>query len=146
MEYICRKLSINDINIVMDMNKNYREDFICHDNALAFLKNHYNWIFAAIYDNVIIGFAYGYELNRLNDIGNMLYIHEVGVMEQYQRQGIGYRMMTELKDACKEKKICRYFLSTYQNNVGANALYRKLGGECSLESNGSDTSYYFQIK
>jgi ribosomal protein S18 acetylase RimI-like enzyme len=130
----------------MDMNKNYREGFICYDNAYKFLENPNNWIFAAICDKMIIGFAYGYELNRLNDIGNMIYVHEVGVMEQYQRQGIGYRMMSELKDACREKKICRYFLSTYQNNVGANALYRKLGGECSFESNGNDRNYFIQTK
>jgi len=39
IEYICRRLTENDIKMVMDMNVNYRENFICHDNALQFLKN-----------------------------------------------------------------------------------------------------------
>lgn len=146
IEYTCRRLTENDINMVMDMNKNFREGFICYDNALIFLRNPNNWIYAAVANDVIIGFAYGYELNRLNNIGNMLYIHEVSVIEEYQKQGIGYRLMTELKAECKSKNICRYFLSTYQNNVGANALYKKLGGVVSEESQGNDTVYIFFVK
>ena len=146
MEYSCQKLTLKDIGMVMDMNRNYREGFICYESALTFLKNEKNWIFAAVLDNVIIGFAYGYELNRLDHAGNMLYIHEVGVMERYQRQGVGYKMMTELKLACKNRNICRYFLSAYQNNAGANALYKKLGGVVSEESKGNDTDYIFFTK
>lgn len=143
MEYICRKLMQKDIEMVMDMNKHYREGFICYDSAVKFLQDEKNWIFAAVCEGVIIGFAYGYELNRLDHYGNMLYIHEVGVMEQYQRQGVGYKMMTELKLACKSRNICRYFLSAYQNNIGANALYKKLGGVVSEVSKGNDTDYIF---
>ncbi len=72
IEYTCRRLTENDINMVMDINKNFREGFICYDNAFIFLRNPSNWIYAAVANNVILGFAYGYELNRLNDIGNML--------------------------------------------------------------------------
>lgn len=146
MDYICRKLDIDDLDRVMDMNRNYREGFICRENAAEFLKNPRNWLFAAVYEGVIIGFAYGYELNRLDGKGNMIYINEVGVMDQYRRQGIGFRMMSELKAACKEKKICRYFLTAYQNNEGANALYKKLGGEVPAESGGNDVVYHFRIK
>ena len=145
MEYICRKLNVGDIAMVMDMNKNYRENFICYDNAMQFLQNEQHWMFSAIHNNTIIGFAYGYELQRLDSIGNMLYIHEVGVMKDYQKQGVGYRLLTELKDCCREKNICRYFLSTYQNNEPANALYKKLNGTVSAESNGNDTNYFFKV-
>lgn len=132
--------------MVMEMNRNYREGFICFESAKRFLDNPMNWIYAAVSGDTIIGFAYGYELNRLNDEGNMLYIHEISVMDAYQRQGVGFRLMTELKQVCRKKKICRYFLSAYQNNAGANALYRKLGGEVSAESGGDDVCYYFQTK
>lgn len=146
IDYICRRLTTKDMKMLMDMNTNFRENLICYNNALIFLNNPNNWIFAAIYNDTIIGFAYGYELNRLNNIGNMLYMHEVGIMEEYQRKGIGFRMMSELKEECKGKNICRIFLSTYQNNVGANALYKKLGGAVSDESQGNDRSYIFFIK
>lgn len=146
MEYSCRKLGVQDLELVMGMNRDFREGFICQENALQFLVNPDNWLYAAVSEGRIIGFAYGYELRRLDSQGNMLYIHEVGVMEQYQRQGVGYRMMSELKSACREKGICKYFLSANQNNAGANALYQKLGGTVSSESLGKDTSYYFATK
>ena len=56
--------------------------------------NSMNWIFAGVVANQILGSAYGYELNRLDNKGNMLYIHEMGVLPQYQRQGIGHQMLT----------------------------------------------------
>lgn len=146
MEYICRKLDIQDVDTIMRMNQDFREGFLCRESVLKFLTNPENWFYAAILQNRIIGFAYGYELRRLDSQGNMLYIHEVGVMEEYQRQGVGYRMMSELKNVCRKKGICRYFLSAYQHNAGANALYKKLGGTVSSESLGKDTNYYFETK
>lgn len=146
MDYACRKLNPEDLDLALTMNRNFREGFLCRESARRFLENPLNWLFAAIKDETIIGFAYGYELNRLDDKGNMLYINEVGVAEPYQRQGVGYRLMTELKALCQERGLCKYFLSTYQNNTGANALYKKLGGQTSAESKGNDTMYYFQTK
>lgn len=146
IDCVYRKLYPEDIRLVVDMNLNYREGFICRKNAELFLQNPANWIFAAVDGKKIIGFAYGYELNRLNDIGNMLYIHEVGVMKKNQRQGVGFSLMTELMKVSKTKGICRLFLSAHQNNIGANALYKKLGGEVSPDSKGNDTCYHFQIK
>lgn len=94
----------------------------------------------------MIGFAYGYQLRRLNDIGDMLYIHEVGVREDRQRQGIGYALLTALKGECRNHGLCRFFLITSENNEGANALYRKAGGELSKDSGGSDVGWLFQTK
>ena len=140
-----RRLTVDHLEMVLEMNRNFREGFIEEDSAQRFLKDPQNWIFAAIHEDSVIGFAYGYELNRLDRKQNMLYIHEVGVMEAYQRKGVGYKMMCELLQECKRQNICKCFLTTYQNNVGANALYRKLGGLVPEESQGNDTVYYFPI-
>jgi ribosomal protein S18 acetylase RimI-like enzyme len=110
------------------------------------LSNPANWLFAAVGDGAVIGFAYGYELGRLDGNGRMLYIHEVGVTEPCRRQGVGCRLMTELKAACKKAGIAKYFLSAYQSNAAANALYRKLGCEVSAESGGNDTMYYLKTE
>lgn len=79
MDYVCRKLTVDDIDIdmVMDMNKNYRE-FINQDCAIEFLEDDRTRLWAAIMDDMVIGFVYGYQLNRLN-MGQrgrkMFYIH-----------------------------------------------------------------------
>ncbi|OZV10485.1 hypothetical protein CIW83_20135 [Tissierella sp. P1] len=107
-----RKLGLSDLDIVLQMEKDFRNGFIDGENARQFLLNPNNWIFACVQEGKIIGFAYGYELNRLDSKGNMLYIHEVGVLPEYQRQGIGFQMLTDIKNLCKLMGICRFFLFT----------------------------------
>ena len=143
--YTCRRLDEKDIESVLAMNRDYREDFICREQALAFLQDEDCWMFAALLGETVIGFAYGYALRRLDKKGKMLYIHEVGVMERFWRQGVGYAMMGALREACREEGFCRFFLTAYQDNEGANALYRKLGGQVSEESQGKDTVYHFPV-
>jgi ribosomal protein S18 acetylase RimI-like enzyme len=146
MELVYRKLTVRDIDMVMKMNDSFREGFACYANAVEFLSNPNNWLFAAVEGETIVGFAYGYELSRLNDAGNMLYIHEVGVMEAYQRRGVGTGLMTALKAACAAQGMSKCFLSAYQSNAGANALYRKVGGQVSEASGGDDVNYYFSLQ
>ena len=141
----CRRLTIDDMELILRMNQTFREGMICCKNAEVFLKNPRNWLYAAVCTEEIVGFAYGYALERLDSKGNMLYINEVGVAESFQRQGIGFHMMECLMQCCREEGITRCFLAAHQNNPGANALYRKLGGEVSPDSLGQDTCYYFRL-
>lgn len=135
--FTCRRLAEADIEAVMAMNRDYREQ------ALSFLRDKRCWLFAALSGDTVIGFAYGYQLPRLDKKGDMLYLHEVGVMGRFQRQGVGTAMLQALRAACREEGLCRFFLCAYQDNAGANALYRKLGGQVSEESQGRDTVYHF---
>ena len=79
-------------------------------------------------NNCILGFAYGYELNRLDKQGNMLYIHSVDVAPEYQRKGIAKGIFKVLKKICSERDICRIFLITEKSNIPANNLYKTTGG------------------
>ena len=54
---IYRKLSIEDIELVVEMNQNFREGFIEREYAERFLMNPENWLFAAVdNDKIIIEF------------------------------------------------------------------------------------------
>ena len=137
-----RKLTLSDLPLVLKMETDFRTGFISEENARQFFSNPINWMFACIQNDQIIGFAYGYELNRLNDEGNMLYIHEIGVLEQYCRQGIGHDLMTGIKSLCKSMGICRFFLFTQKSNVGACSLYDSIGGKAVHKD---DVTYFFNI-
>ncbi|HKM35365.1 MAG TPA: hypothetical protein VJY54_11560 [Lachnospiraceae bacterium] len=58
---VFRKLCVSDLKMVMQMDEDFRKDFVCEENVRTFLSNPMNWIFACIENNRIIGFAYGYE-------------------------------------------------------------------------------------
>lgn len=138
-----RKLHLSDLELVLQMNKDFRDGFIFKETARKFLSNPMNWIFACIQDKRIIGFAYGYELNRLDNKGNMLYIHEVGVLPEYQGQGIGFQILTDIKNICKFTGICRFFLFTQKHNIAACNLYEKAGGKKTSEAFDDDVAYFF---
>ena len=123
-----RRLSISDLSMVLEMNRHFRDGFVCEENAREFLQNRTNWLFACIENGRIIGFSYGYELTRLNEIGSMLYIHEVGVLPEFWRQGIGKTMLSHLKTLCELEGFCRFFLIAQKSNIPACALYRSAGG------------------
>ena len=137
---VFRKLSISDLRLVLGMENRFRKNFVCEENARLFLSNPANWIFACVENDQIIGFAYGYELNRLDGFGNMLYIHEVGVLPEYHRQGIGRQMLDGIKALCKVSGVCRIFLFTQRTNLAACALYESAGGK---PAHDDDVTYFF---
>lgn len=138
-----RKLQLSDLELVLQMENNFRSNFIVKENARQFLSNPMNWVFACIQEEKIVGFAYGYELNRLDNKGDMLYIHEVGVLPQYHRQGIGFEILTGIKKLCKLTGICKFFLFTQKHNIAACALYEKAGGEKTKDAFDDDVTYFF---
>ena len=137
-----RRLTVDDLSAVLEMNHTFRDGFITAEGATVFLADDRNWLWAGIAEERIIAFAYGYELNRL-DGRCMLYLHEVGVADPHQRQGIGTMMLEALKEACRTLGFHRIFLITSQDNAAANALYRKCGGAVSCDSGGHDVTYMF---
>lgn len=137
-----RRMTANDLASVLEMNHTFRPDFVTEAGAAAFLADARNWLWAGVSEERIVAFAYGYALDRL-DGRRMLYLHEVGVAEAHQRQGIGTAMLQALKDECREQGFHRIFLITHRCNTAANALYRKCGGEVSCDSGGNDTTYMF---
>ena len=141
-----RRLTEADFPKILRMNQDFRQGFADPEATQRFLQNPANWFFAALWEETVIGFAYGYALPRLNGSKNMLYLHEVGVAQRYQRQGIGMQMMCALQNICAKSNIGKIFLFTDSRNAPANALYRKLGGEVSSSSGGNDTAYFFPIQ
>lgn len=142
-EKIYKKLNLSDLNIVLSMENDFRSNFIAEENAKQFLNNPMNWLFACIEDDQIIGFAYGYELSRLDSKGNMLYIHEIGVLPRCHRQGIGRTLIEKLRETTAHLGICRFFLSTQKSNLPACALYETCGGQKNPNQLDDDVLYYF---
>ena len=140
-----RRLTISDLPLILKMNDSFRSGLINEENTKQFLLNPMNWFFACIHGDQIIGFAQGYELNRLDERGNMMYVHEIGVLPQYQRQGIGFQMLSALKDMCKAKCLCKFFLFTQKTNTAACRLYEKAGGKKMIDTDNGDVDigYFF---
>ena len=59
-----RKLCIDDLSSVLQMNLSFRAGFIDSTAAKAFLSEESNWLFAAIEEGNIIGFVI---INKINN-------------------------------------------------------------------------------
>ena len=144
-EKFFRKLGIADLQMLVNTKKDAEALAIWEideESARLFLSNPMNCFFACIDvdNNKIIGYACGYELNRLDNAGNMLYIHGVGVHADYRRQGVGKQLMEGIKQLCKLNGICKIFLDTQKTNSAARALYESVGGKANRDDS---VSYFF---
>jgi len=140
---VFRRLHIADLPLVLQMNQDFDDMWrLREENVRLFLSQPHNWLYACIEGGHILGYACGYELNRLDDAGNMLYTHGVGVLPEYHRQGIGRRMLSDIKTMCRLSGICRFFLFTHHSNQAACGLYRALGGETDWKGD-DDVSFFF---
>ena len=141
-----RRLTEADLPKIMRMNQDFRQGFADPEATQRFLQNPANWFFAALWEETVIGFAYGYALPRLtNGSKNMLYLHEVGVAQRYQRQGIGMQMMCALQNICAKKQ--------YRQNISLHRFAQR-SCQCALSKTwrsilffgGKDTAYFFPIQ
>lgn len=73
----------------------------------------------------------------------MLYIHEIGVLPQYQRQGIGLQILNDIKNICRLTGICKFFLIKQKHNIAACSFCGKAGGEKLNNAEYYDVVYFF---
>ena len=81
-----RRLKGAELEKILQINVDFRSGFADRGAARRFLETEHCWLYAALREDAVIGFAYGYELSSLDGKADMLYIHEVGVAEPEQRR------------------------------------------------------------
>jgi ribosomal protein S18 acetylase RimI-like enzyme len=77
---------------------------------------------------------------------------DVGVLQEYQKKGLGKRLMDALHDFAKERNLGQIRLTCMAHNRGAMALYERLHyqiegrGECKLYGSGKLVEEYYLKK
>ncbi len=100
-----------------------------------FLSKETNYLIAAYVDEVFAGFLYAYELDRIEQQRPMMFFYSIDVLNQYRRQGIGKRLIEELKHICAERNVSKMYVLTDEANVAAMRLYQSTGGKRVLPDN-----------
>ncbi len=91
-------------------------------------------IFGAEVDGRVVGWM----TLGMESWNNRLRIHEILVLEEYRRKGIGKLLLNKAKQIARQKNCRAIVLETQTNNVGAIAFYKKQG----FEFNGCDITAY----
>ncbi|WP_259769373.1 GNAT family N-acetyltransferase [Lactococcus cremoris] len=87
--------------------------------------SHFDFLIGADVEGKFVGFLSAKRGNA-NRIRNTAYV-VVGIIEEFQHQGIGAQFFAELDRWAKEKEIKRLELTVMINNYAAIALFQKQG-------------------
>jgi ribosomal protein S18 acetylase RimI-like enzyme len=95
----------------------------------AFLSEKENYILAAYSEGELAGFLIGYELKRLETSQPMMLLYTIDVLPEYQRKGVGKKLVNDLKRLCTRRGALKMFVITNESNQPAMALYSSTGGK-----------------
>lgn len=121
-----------------------------HYPTLEFVRNDIEkqCMFKAVYEGRIIGSAYfgDYEerevLQCFGAAEGLGEFGRVGVIKEFHRMGVAERLLRSLLESAPERGFDRVALLVGRRNLGAAALYEKLGFERVGESELYDTEWY----
>jgi aminoglycoside 3-N-acetyltransferase I len=99
------------------------------DNIGKLLNNSSFVCFAAHIGDRIVGGLTAYELEMYDREGSSMYIYDLAVSREYQRSGIGSRLVGEIMAYCKAKQIHDLFVHADAADRHAVEFYKKVGGE-----------------
>jgi len=139
-DVLFERLTENDIYLLRNVVEADGKEFF-PQQILNFLTDNKVYAFGAKLNNIIIGAIYAYSLTRV-DNEPMLYIHDVGILPEYQNSGIGSRFIKYVIDYAKENGFSKCFLITEKKNSRACRIYEKAGGR---SENEDDIVYNFRF-
>ncbi|MBT5827289.1 MAG: GNAT family N-acetyltransferase [Alphaproteobacteria bacterium] len=130
------KISFIEIKSNQDIGKTYevmkqlrnnlnKNDYISNINTMRAHQKSYTLIGAFLENQYIaaVGFSYDCRLS----VGNMIYIEDLVVDENYQNLGIGKELMGYVEMVAKKKNIKTLVLDSAVHRKAAHKLYNKLG-------------------
>ncbi|MBO0992965.1 GNAT family N-acetyltransferase [Bacillus sp. SD088] len=85
--------------------------------------------FVAYIDQKIVGGITAYELEMYDQEGSSMYIYDLAISKEHQRNGIGSKLVNEIMDYCRSNGIKDMFVQADGVDQHAIQFYKKIGGE-----------------
>lgn len=89
-------------------------------------------------DNKIVAGLTAHDLPSTYFESNEVYVYDLAVTKEHQRNGIGKQLLAELAKICKTKGESEFFLQADFDDINAIEFYRSCGG---MEENVIHFSY-----
>jgi ribosomal protein S18 acetylase RimI-like enzyme len=100
---------------------------IVTEHTARFLASAEHEMAVALAGDLVVGMASGVAYYH-PDKAPQFWINEVGVGDDWLRQGIATKLITAILKRARERGCVYHWLGTETDNLAARALYRKLGG------------------
>lgn len=135
MSIIYKKLGNQDIDHLNGLIKLYDDVFEMSDHTVLssgylqnLLLNESIIFFTAILDNLVIGGLTAHILPSTYFQSSEVYIYDLAVKTQYQREGIGRKLIETLKEYCITLGMKEIFVQADLEDQHAIDFYKAIGG------------------
>ncbi|MFU8786368.1 MAG: GNAT family N-acetyltransferase [Candidatus Izemoplasmataceae bacterium] len=131
------KVDINNL----DYAQQARKLFFNSDNGALnekFFEKKDNIMVVGILDKQVIAMVYGYRLERFSSKSHQLFIYSIDVLEKYQGQGYGKKILDAFLEPYYKGECSNAFVFTHENNINALKLYQSLGAKIINSEEGHD--------
>jgi len=129
------RLTVNDLEDLIGLIKLYEHVFEMKQFTYPsptylerMLKKENTIFMVAKYEDHIIGGLTAHELASAYSEANEVYVYDLAVHPDFQRKGIGTRLIDELKKISCEKGDKEIFLQADIDDTQAIGFYKKIGG------------------
>ena len=95
---------------------------------LQLLKKDNFHVFVALYDNNVVGGLTAYTLSAYYSESSTVYIYDLAVKTEFQRQGIGKMLILNINNYCKSIGVKEVFVQADLEDDYAIDFYKSTGG------------------
>ncbi|KOY88127.1 acetyltransferase [bacterium 336/3] len=129
-----KKLTIDELDKFIELVLVFKETFEIQDSKPTsydllnkMIQNDAFHVFVAILDKKVIGGLTAYTLYHYFGNSPLIYIYDLAVKPEYQRQSIGKQLITHLQTFCKTENIHEIFVQVDIEDSHALDFYRSTG-------------------
>jgi len=134
------KVTKSDLIVIKDL----MENFICrpyHTDESIMAKSlekvfddDRSYLFAAIIDRKVVGYALAFRFPSLYAEGFLAYLYDIEVLEDQRRKGVGKLLINFMLTNLKTDGVKELWLGTATDNIEGQELFRSTGAEKSGET------------
>ncbi|UJH66184.1 GNAT family N-acetyltransferase [Allomuricauda sp. SCSIO 65647] len=125
--FVIRLASNNDLQALQEVGARLFDYPIKLERAKEFLEDPRHHLALVFDKNKIVGMASGFHYVH-PDKDPILFVNEVAVLDDFQNQGIGRKVVKFLVDQCKNLGCEEAWVATEASNVAARKAYKAAGG------------------
>ena len=97
-------------------------------NSLKLLNNKHFIAIVTLAENEVVGGLTAYELPMYSSDRSEIFLYDLAVKPEYQRQGIGKGLIQSLKEYCAKHGIKEFFVMAHEEDEHAIEFYHATGG------------------
>jgi GNAT superfamily N-acetyltransferase len=136
------RLSSGDEDLLDGLVRRFKRSAAPRASLLGWLADPRRTAFAAFANGEAVGWAYGYELARVDGRPPMLVLYEIEVAAPFRRKGLGRALMDAMLGDARHRGCGEMWVLTGERNAAAMRLYASCGG---VRENADDVMFTFRV-